>query len=108
LQISRSAEPVVRGSTPQQAILPTIAAESDLNETPGLEPPTFVASAPDPPGAEPASNGTKRATAKKSRHKTAHRRRKEQGPPRAYARSWWGQQSRYAGYGERGAWLGYR
>jgi len=106
LQVSRSANPVVRSSMPQPAVLPTIAAEPDLNETPRLEPPTFVASTPDPPVAEPASHGTKGATAKKSRHKTAHRRRREQGSPWAYVRSWQGQQYRYAGYGERG--FGYR
>jgi hypothetical protein len=106
LQVSRSATPLVRSSMPQPAMLSTIAAEPELNETPRLEPPTFVARAPDPPVAEPASHGTKGATAKKSRHKTAHRRRREHGSPWAYVPSWRGQQFRYAGYGERG--FGYR
>jgi len=105
VEVSRSASPVVRSSMPQQAMLPVSAVEPDLNETPRLEPPAFVASTPDPPVAEPASNGTKGTAAKKSRHKTAHRRRREQGPP-SYVRSWRDQQFRYAGYGERG--FGYR
>jgi hypothetical protein len=108
LQASHSAEPVARTSRPQQVVLPTVEAEADRTETPAFEPPTLVVSAPDPPSAEPALTGTKEVTARKPRRKTAHRRRKEQGAAWAYVRSWQGQQFRYAGYGERGAWLGYR
>lgn len=108
LQASHPAAPIVRTSMPQQVVLPTAEAEPDGNETPALEAPTSVVRAPEPPKAEPASTVRKEATARKPRHKTAHRRRREQGAAWAYVRSWQGQQFRYAGYGERGAWLSYR
>jgi hypothetical protein len=108
LQASHSAETVVRTSRPQQIMLPAVEAEPDRTETPALEPPTLVVSAPDPPRAGPASTATKEVTTRKPRRKTAHRHRREQGTPWAYVRSWRGQQFRYAGYGEQGAWLGYR
>jgi hypothetical protein len=108
LQASHSAEPVVRTSRPQQVTLATVEADPDRIETPALEPPTSVVSAPDPPRAEPALTGTKEVTARKPRRKSAHRRRREQGAAWAYVRSWQGQQFRYAGYGQQGAWLGYR
>ena len=108
LQASHATEPVVRASRPQQVTLPTVEAEPDRSETAALEPPTPVVSIPERPKVEPASTGTKEVTARKPRRKTAHRRRREQGAAWAYVRSWQGQQFRYAGYGERGAWLGYR
>lgn len=98
----QSLQPVAQTSRPQQVMLPTAEAE------PTLEPPTSVVSAPEPPRADPASTGIKEAAARKPRRKTAHRRRREQGSTWAYVRPWQGQQFRYAGYGERGAWLGYR
>jgi hypothetical protein len=108
LQATLPAEPLARMSRPQQVMLLAPEAETDRTETPALEPPTLVVSAPEPPKAEPASTGTKEVTARKPRHKTAHRRRREQNAAWTYVRSWQGQQFRYAGYGERGAWLGYR
>src|SRR5437879_4997077 len=65
LPASHSAEPVVRSSRPQQAMLPTIATEPDSNETPALEPPTLVVSVSDAPRAEPASTDTKEVEEKK-------------------------------------------
>lgn len=107
LQVSHPAEPVVRMSRPQQVMFSTGEAETNT-ETPALEPPTLAVGTPKPPKAEPALTGTKEVTARKPHRKTAHRRRREQGAAWAYVRSWQGQQFRYAGYGERGAWLGYR
>jgi len=109
-QISRSAEP---GSPRSISLQPVSALTDDIPVVTSDAEPGEATHAADPvtPGqAKPelASTDVKQGTARKSRHRTAHHRRREQGAARGYAARWGGQQFRYAGYREGGAWFGYR
>jgi hypothetical protein len=115
LQASLSAKPATPNAAPARAVdaFPdaslAIAAAPEASETPGVESSEGAErAAPDQAETKTDFKGVKQATAKRSRHKTARRHRRERGTAWAYAASWRGQQFRYAGYGERGSWLGYR
>jgi hypothetical protein len=115
LQASLSAKPATPNAAPARAAdgvpdaSPVIAAGPEASETPGAESPEVAdRAAADQAETKTAFKGVKQATTKRSRHKTARRHRRERGTAWAYAASWRGQQFRYAGYGERGSWLGYR
>jgi len=115
LQVSLLAKPGTPNAAPPQAVnalpivSPAIAADPEPSETPRLESSRGADQAgAGQPKTKAAFKGVKQATAKRSRHKTARHRRREQGATWAYTGSWRGQQFRYAGYRERGAWLGYR
>src|SRR5262249_47007803 len=106
MHVSRSTGP---GSPSSPSPWPVSALTDDHPAVAGdPEPSMTLLPTPGQPRTEPAAPAAKPAGAKKSRHKTTRRRRRDQGAPWAYAGSWRGQQFRYAGYGDRGAWLGYR
>lgn len=115
LQVSGSAGVATPSSAAPGAVnvlpdaQPEVTADPKSSETPELEPRNVADQpAPDQPRAEASVTGVKQTSAKKPRHKTAHHRRREQGASWAYAGSWRGQQFRYAGFGDRATWLGYR
>jgi hypothetical protein len=113
------ASPLVKAGMPSAAPLhgvnaspdasPAVTVDPEPSEEPAVERPKIAdQTSVDQPRTKAAFKGVKQTTAKKSRYKTARRHRREQGVPWAYAGAWRGQQFRYAGYSERGAWLGYR
>lgn len=109
-QVSRSTGPGPASPPSLQPVsastddLPVVASDAEPSEAPR----TADQVTQEQPKPELASAGGQRAAAKKYRHRTAHRRRREQGAARAYAARWGGQQFRYAGYRDGGAWFGYR
>lgn len=115
-RISRAAEisppgPVALTPTSLLQDVVAVTAEPDTNASEGLDRPNLAARpVADQPRAEVVLNGTTEAEAKqskKSRHKAAHHRRREQGRSWARADPWRARSTRYADYGGQRGWYGY-
>jgi len=113
---SRSSDISPPGPVPLPAIslmqdAVAVTVEPDTNAAEGLDRPNLAdRPAVDQPRGQMLSDGVTEAEqkqAKKSRHKTAHHRRREQGRAWARADSWRARSIRYAGYGGQGGWYGY-
>src|SRR5262249_25701956 len=97
--------PLPATSAPEDVV--AVAAEPDTSDVAAVNRPDLADRvATDQPRAEATLTRVKEP--KKSRRKTAHHRRREQGWTRAYADSWRAQSIRYAGYGGQRGWFGYR